>query len=100
MAMFEISRDRFIGDFLGQKHSCTLMISISSIIHVYNGQNTTCDFFFPPYGSRMVVSILVVNLVMALLTMSYSSLSCPASLERIVLHITTWEKIKFQNFEL
>lgn len=99
MAMFEISRDRFIGDFLGQKHSCTLMISISSIIHVYNGQNTTCDFFFfLPYGSRMVVSILVVNLVMALLTMSCSSLSCPASLERIVLYITSLGKDQISKF--
>lgn len=86
MAVFEISRERFIGDFLGQKHSCTLMISISSIIHVCDGQNTTCDFFSPVYGSRMAISILVVKLVMALLTECCSSLSCPASLERTAHH--------------
>ena len=83
--MFEISRDRFIGDFLGQKHSCSLMISISSIIPVCDGQTTTCDFF-PVYGSRMAVSMLVGKLVVVLLTGSCSSLSCPASLERIAYH--------------
>ena len=45
MATFETSRDRLIEDFLGQKHSCISVISKSSIIHVCNGQNTTCNFF-------------------------------------------------------